>query len=119
VATLQPVVHMSRGIEKLHHLCKLLHRVAALYVEAKSSALRQDDEEDRDMAMVGNDLDMYLSQLGFMPPPSAENTISGMESGDGMGSGAPGPAQPADWFSGNRYIMGFMEEDLLDFDAMA
>jgi len=122
---------MSRGIEKLHRLCTLLCRVAALYVEAKSAAQRQnelEEEQDQDMAMVGNNLDMYLSRLGFLPLPqeqqyplneTSSNDLANPDGGDyGLENGSLGP-QLGDWFSGNRYIMGLMEgEDLFDFDEM-
>ncbi|OAP61648.1 hypothetical protein AYL99_03851 [Fonsecaea erecta] len=125
--SLQPALSMSRGIEKLHRLCKLLSQVAALYVEAKMQ-----EPEDEDMTMVGNDFDMYLSQLGFIPQPhpqpqthhpdGGESALHGGECElEGGGGGVGGTAvnqQPGlgDWFSGNRYVMGLMEEDLLDFD---
>ncbi len=105
-ASLQPVLSISQAIEKLHRLCKVLYQVAALYVEAKAQ-----QEKDQDMGMVGNDLDMYLSQLGFISQQhSGESTAAGDEFEP---SGAP---RLGDWFSGNRYIMGLMEEDFLDFD---
>ncbi|KIX98689.1 uncharacterized protein Z520_05990 [Fonsecaea multimorphosa CBS 102226] len=134
--TLQPALHMSRGIEKLHRLCKLLSQVAALYVEAKMQPQGQEDQDM--MTTVGNDFDMYLSQLGFISQPNQQHsgggggssTLAGgggeygLEEGGagGGGGGANGTAvniQPpglGDWFSGNRYVMGLMEEDMLDFD---
>lgn len=108
---------MSLGIEKLHRLCRVLCRVARLYVEAKA---RQ--QEDVDMSMVGNDFDMYLSQLGLISyqqhhHPSDSTVGGGGELGlTGMPTTTQAP-RLGDWFSGNRYIMGLMEEDLLDFDA--
>ncbi|KIW29830.1 uncharacterized protein PV07_05617 [Cladophialophora immunda] len=117
-ASLEPALSMSRGIEKLHRLCKILSQVAALYVEAKMP-----QQEDQDMTMVGNDFDMYLSQLGFIPQPQpgGESTISGAGEYGLEGSGATVNQQLGlgDWFSGNRYVMGLMEGDLLDFDPEA
>lgn len=68
------------------------------------------------MNMVGNDFDIYLSQLGFISPQlPSENTVAG---GGFWQSDAPAinqTAQLSDWFSGNMHVMGLMEEDLLDF----
>lgn len=107
---LQPVVSMSQGIEKLHRLCNVLYHVAALYVEAKAQ-----QQQDQGMSMVGNDFDMYLSQLGFISQQhSSDSTAAGGEFGLG-GVPAVNQARLGDWFSGNRYVMGLMEEDMLDF----
>lgn len=100
-------------MEKFYRLCKVLCQVATLYVEAKA----QDQEQhDQDMSMVGNDFDMYLSQLGFI---SSEQHNSSDDMAIAGGNAAPSQSstQLGDWFSGNSYIMGLMEEDLLDFDA--
>lgn len=103
---------MSQAIEKLHRLCKVLHQVAALYVQAKTQ-----QQQDQDMNMIGNDFDMYLSQLGFISQqPPSDSTVAGGEFGlGGVPAGIRAP-QLGDWFSGNRYVMGLMEEDLLDFN---
>jgi hypothetical protein len=97
-------------MEKFYRLCKVLCQVATLYVEAKA----QDQEQhDQDMSMVGNDFDMYLSQLGFVS--SAQHNPS--DDAGGNAAMNQSSTQLGDWFSGNSYIMGLMEEDLLDFDA--
>ena len=103
---------MSQGIEKLHRLCNVLYHVAALYVETKAQ-----QQQDQAMSMVGNDFDMYLSQLGFMTQQHpSEGTIAGGVFGlSGVHAINQAP-QLGDWFSGNRYVMGLMEEDLLDFN---
>ncbi|KAK6514978.1 hypothetical protein TWF506_007336 [Arthrobotrys conoides] len=110
--SLQPAISISQAIEKLFRLCKLLHQIAALYIEAKGQ-----QKQDSDMNMVGNDLDTYLSQLGF---------ISQNHAGEGVNvSSTPGPGtvplvssgqELGDWFSGNRYVLGLMEDDFLDID---
>lgn len=103
---------MSQAIEKLHRLCKVLYQVAALYVEAKAQ-----QQQDQDMSMVGNDFDMYLSQLGFISQQHlSESTVAGGEFGLGDVPVVNQGPQLGDWFSGNRYVMGLMEEDLWDFD---
>ena len=112
VTTLQPVLSMSEAIEKLHRLCQVLYKVAALYAEAKAQ-----QEEDQDMNMVGNDFDVYLSQLGFITP---QQPLDGPGGGGSFGnSELPAASQASqlnDWFSGNRRIMGLMEEDLSGFN---
>lgn len=114
-ASLQPVLSASPAIEKLHRLCKVLHQVAALYVEAKAQ-----QQQDQDMNMVGNDFDMYLSQLGFI---CQQHSGEAMADGDEWGLDSTDAANQAptlgDWFSGNQYILGLTEEDLLDFDPEA
>lgn len=154
IDSLQPTCAVSEGIEKLHRLFSVLYNVAMLYVEAKSKAQQQ----DTDMAPIGNEFDMYLSALGFMPvddtsgvpataaahgmagtttsPTNASGTDSGGPGGAAGTAGAGGGAgrfatantananamavqhqtnQLGDWFSGNRYMMGLLEEDLSQF----
>ncbi|KAH8883201.1 hypothetical protein GQ53DRAFT_732750 [Thozetella sp. PMI_491] len=115
IATLQPVLSMSEAIEKLHRLCQVLYKVAALYVEAKAK-----QQQDQDMSMVGNDFDMYLSQLGLMTQQPQQGvqpseTVVDREFGARDGFALNQASQLGDWFSGNRHIMGLMEEDLSDF----
>lgn len=96
---------MSQPVEKLHRLCQVLHQVAALYVEARAKA--QDQDQDTMMSMIGNDFDMYLSQLGLVPRQNFSTDFVGMEEEEGGGESA----QLAGWFSGNSHVMGLMEED--------
>ncbi|KHN94432.1 fungal specific transcription factor domain protein [Metarhizium album ARSEF 1941] len=94
----------SETIEKLYRLCQVMCDVASLYVEAKSQ-----QQQDQTMVPIGDEFEMYLSQLGFMP---TEDQAMGST---GTGSGPPPlsnqAAQLADWFSGNRNMMGLLEED--------
>lgn len=103
---------MSQAIEKLHRLCKVLYQVAALYVDAKAQ-----QQQDQDMSIVGNDFDIYLSQLGFI---SQQHPSDSADTGGDFGFGGVPDVNQAprlgDWFSGNRYIMGLVEDDLLDFN---
>ncbi len=103
---------MSEAIEKLHRLCQILYKVAALYIEAKAQQL-----QDQDMSMVGNDFDMYLTQLGFIAPQQpAEGMANPERFGEAEIPTANQTSQLSDWFSGNRRIMGLMEEDLSGFN---
>ena len=80
--------------------------VARLYVEAKSQ-----QQEDQAMIPIGDEFDMYLSQLGFIPN---EDPGAMAASGDPSGAtfGNQQVAQMADWFSGSKNLMGLLEQDL-------
>ncbi|KAK3311542.1 uncharacterized protein B0T15DRAFT_549129 [Chaetomium strumarium] len=135
VESLQPVCEASEAVAKLHRICQVLHNVASLCIRAKSAQRQQDPRQrDEDMAMVGSNIDMYLSQLGFMPPPpqqqqqqqfGAHPTIPGAppfaggEGGDvaiAEFSGASQANELGNWFSGNTHILGLLEEDLSEFE---
>lgn len=145
IDSLQPTCAVSEGIEKLHRLFSVLYNVAMLYVEAKSKAQQQ----DTDMAPIGNEFDVYLSALGFMPVDDASGLSAGGAAASHAMSGTTSPmnasgaeasgrfaaasananandnantmamqhqtSQLGDWFSGNRYMMGLLEEDLSQF----
>ena len=107
---------MSLAMERFHRTSKILYQVAALYVEAKEKSC--EPQYDVDMSIVGNNFDVYLSQLGFISPQP--HTASGgrapLET-SGMPTSDLASTQLSDWFSGNNYIMGLMEEDILDVDV--
>ncbi|CRG84816.1 putative transcriptional regulatory protein PB24D3,01 [Talaromyces islandicus] len=111
VASLQPALKMSQPVEKLHRLCQVLHQVAALYVEARAKA--QDDQDQGMMSMIGNDFDMYLSQLGLVPRQTCNGSIntSGISADFDMEGVVVESTQLAGWFSGNSHVMGLMEEE--------
>ncbi|KAK6355846.1 hypothetical protein TWF718_000227 [Orbilia javanica] len=110
--SLQPALSTSQAIEKLFRLCKLLHQIAALYIEAKGQ-----QQQDKDMNMVGNDFDTYLSQLGFIPQNHAGESINIPSAPASNSVPLANPGQElGDWFSGNRYVLGLMEDDFLDID---
>lgn len=125
----------------------MLYNVAMLYVEAKRNTGGPHSSQDTDMAPIGNEFDVYLSALGFMPvdeavggdvggvvggagtgglPPPALASPTGAEGGGTFPTGAMAVQQQqqqqqqqtnqlGDWFSGNRYMMGLLEEDLSQF----
>lgn len=115
VRSLEPACDVSSSVRKLHQLCQVLYNVAALYVEAKAL---------EPAPSAGNEFDVYLSQLGFMPVdeaamPSLQTELNGV-SGDvdpQMRSLAQ-TNQLEDWFSGKNYMMGLLEEDLSGINAM-
>jgi hypothetical protein len=112
-ASLEPLLSFSLAMEKFYRLSKTLCQVATLYVEAKAQGQEQ---HDQDTSSIGNDFDMYLSQLGFISSgqhiSSDDTAMPGSNAALDQSS-----TQLETWFSGNSYIMGLMEEDLLDFDT--
>lgn len=155
IASLQPTCAVSEGVDKLHRLFSVLQNVATLYVEAKTKA-NSSEPQDTDMAPIGNEFDVYLSALGFMPvdgdlsaaqaqaqvhqaqvhqahahaaaAAAAAAAAGGALPTSPVTAGAPFGASPVnhaaamhqtsqlgDWFSGNRYMMGLLEEDLSQF----
>jgi hypothetical protein len=111
VQSLQESHQISAAIGKLHQLSKVLYNVALLYVEAK-----RQQPLDEGMVPVGNEFDMYLSQLGFMP---MDETMA--DTGDAGSDLTRNLLQTAqmDWFSGGNHIMGLVEEDLSAFNTSA
>lgn len=116
VTSLQGSRTLSKAIDKLHRLCRIMCDVATLYVEAKEA---EKQTTDMDMAPVGNDFNMYLSQLGFLPPPPQSgldpNAMATGELDSEMLNASYQAAQLGDWFEGGRYMMGLLEEDLSQF----
>ncbi|CAM1501549.1 Fc.00g035330.m01.CDS01 [Cosmosporella sp. VM-42] len=96
----------SETAEKLWRLCHVMCDVATLYVEAKSQ-----QQEDQAMIPIGDEFDMYLSQLGFIPnEDQAAMAASGGPNEATFGNQQV--AQMADWFSGSKNLMGLLEQDL-------
>ncbi|KAL4867487.1 hypothetical protein BDV12DRAFT_119962 [Aspergillus spectabilis] len=134
VASLEPNRSLSTAISKLHRLCQVLSNVARLYIEAKTQAQTQ---ENQDLASVGLEFDTYLSALGLAPAANDGDTRWA------AAASVPGPTMPEElryqdaqthnpgttsmphmphmthlgnWFSGNQLMMGLLEEDLSMFD---
>ncbi|KAI1765784.1 fungal-specific transcription factor domain-containing protein [Hypoxylon sp. FL1150] len=101
VQSLEAASPLSHSIFKLHQLCQVLYNIAQLYIEAKAQ-----QPVDEDTVPFGNEFNMYLSQLGFMPTDQA---MGDFELGNGSMAQT---SQLGDWFSGNSYMMGLLEEDL-------
>lgn len=129
VLSLRPLTAHSEAIANLHRLCQVLCSVAKLYVEAKAQAARGQGSSnggDEVLASVGQEFDVYLSALGLAPPGVGDGAVDG---GSGSGTGADEMSdvmieggvsqrtQLGNWFSGNQYMMGLLEEDLslIDF----
>ncbi|CAK7231948.1 hypothetical protein SCUCBS95973_008096 [Sporothrix curviconia] len=165
-ASLQPLLALSPAIARMYGLSRLLHQLAALYVQAKQaendtaaevagaaaaagasevlvSMEQRESQMPTPMQMqidstgirgLGTDLDLYLSQLGFLPDPnstvmdleeaaSVPPTFTAVENTNVGAVIHPGAVidsssiQPRldDWFSRNTYVMGLVEDDLFDF----
>ncbi|KAI0130377.1 fungal-specific transcription factor domain-containing protein [Xylariales sp. AK1849] len=112
--SLQNSCNISPAIEKLYQLSNVLYNVALLYIEAKTQQTL-----DQDMVPVGNEFDMYLSQLGFMPmdESTAGGGVDGAAGGDDVTRSVLQTTQLGDWFSGGNHILGLVEEDLSTFDT--
>ncbi|KAI6775050.1 hypothetical protein HG530_001808 [Fusarium avenaceum] len=105
-ASIEETSDASETMQKLSRLCNLMSNVAALYVEAKSQ-----QQEDHAMVPIGDEFDVYLSQLGFMPAMDPNMNTAG---GDNNGAFAENSqvAQMADWMSGSRNLLGLLEQDI-------
>ncbi|KAL4977115.1 hypothetical protein BDW66DRAFT_150429 [Aspergillus desertorum] len=129
VESLKPDCSLSTAIFNLHRLCQVLSNVARLYLEAKAQAQTQ---ENQALASVGHEVNTYLSALGLAPSDVGDarwtGSAPGITSLGGMnypasqntGSNIPQAhiTQLGSWFSGKRYMMGLLEEDLSMFDPL-
>lgn len=116
VTSIETLRDGSETIGKLCRVFQMYRDVAVMYVEAKSQ-----HQEDQTMVPIGDEFDLYLGQLGFMPvddqgmdhatQPSASNPMLAPGGGSGQA------VQMADWFSGSRNMFGLLEEDLSQIDA--
>jgi hypothetical protein len=138
VTSLESCRTVSEGADKLYKMCHIFLQVAKLYMEAKtkeastpsgppSTAHMQSDGtfyvpsdgKGLDINSV-NEFDPYLSALGLVPNaawPSvttfapAQDNLETFVQGQ-MDSSAMNHNSVQDWFSGSRYIMNLMEEDI-------
>jgi hypothetical protein len=83
-----------------------MSNVAALYVEAKSQ-----QQEDQTMVPIGDEFDVYLSQLGFMPVMDPNMNAAGSDPNAAFPDNSQ-VAQMADWMSGSRNLLGLLEQDI-------
>ncbi|KAF2258211.1 fungal-specific transcription factor domain-containing protein [Lojkania enalia] len=133
VSSLESCRTVSEGADKLYKMCHLFLQVAKLYIEAKrkelSQHLRGSPQGDYYQTANGatqnldfstmTQFDPYLSALGltnsaWSMSASFPQNHPGIEVFQGMEAGNMGGNQNTvqDWFSGSRYIMGLMEDDI-------
>jgi phage terminase small subunit len=115
VATLRSLEYLSEGVAKLYRLCDIFQKIAELYTQAKiQEANRHNQQNDissdpviESMQPAVNDIDGYLSSIGFAPP-STPNTFSGVLVDDAQLDAD----YLSNWFDGNNTLMGLLEQDL-------
>jgi hypothetical protein len=110
VESLRSARDASETVEKLYRLCQVMYETAALYVEAKAK-----QQQDGNMAPIGDEFQMYLSQLGLMPvddqPMAAPDATQPAQMNAQMVQ-----AQVADWFLSSQKMFGLLDEDLPQMD---
>ncbi|UKZ84474.1 uncharacterized protein TrAFT101_000384 [Trichoderma asperellum] len=112
VDSLEAARGLSEPIDKLYLLCKVMFDIAKLYVEAKAQ-----QQQDENSIPIGDEFEMYLSQLGFIPN---EDQVMANASTNDAGAPVQGGGQVsqlADWFFGSRNMIGLLEEDLSQIDS--
>ncbi|KAF2472790.1 fungal-specific transcription factor domain-containing protein [Lindgomyces ingoldianus] len=138
VISLESCRTISDGADKLYKMCHMFLQVAKLYAEAKNKEIEAQNEhtnqngfyvpasseQNLDLSAM-TQFDPYLSALGLVP--NSAWPMAGFVGMDGSAEGASAAGGEAlqaafdhtggqntvqDWFSGSRYIMGLMEEDI-------
>jgi hypothetical protein len=117
VATLKSLSHLSEGVGKLYRLCDIFQKVADLYVQAKAQeAMRMSMQSNNTAPMTQpsmqpaiNDIDGYLSAIGFAPP-AMDNFANNPISGDQLDA-----TYLNDWFQGNSSLIGLLDQDLSSY----
>ncbi|RKK99415.1 hypothetical protein BFJ70_g17510 [Fusarium oxysporum] len=104
-ASIEETSDTLETMQKLSRLCNIMANVAALYVEAKSRQL-----EDQAIVPMGDEFDVYLSQLGLVPTMDSTMNNAGNPNA-GFGDNAQ-VNQMADWMSGSRNLLGLLEQDI-------
>jgi hypothetical protein len=116
VATLRSLSHLSEGVGKLYRLCDIFQKVADLYVQAKAQeAMRMTMQSSKNampmtqpsMQPAINDIDGYLSAIGFAPPAMTESFANNPTGGDQLDA-----TYLNDWFQGNSSLIGLLDQDL-------
>ena len=114
VATLQSLSHLSEGVSKLCRLCDVFQKVADLYVQAKAQEATRITLQNNSAAPTTqpsmqpaiNDIDGYLSAIGFAPP-ATENFANNATGNEQLNA-----SYLNDWFCGNSSLMGLLEQDI-------
>lgn len=114
VATLKSLSHFSDGVAKYYRLCDIFQKVADLYVQAKSQEAARMTQQNANTAAQTqgsmqpaiNDIDGYLSAIGFAPP------VPDNFNGTPAGGNQLDANYLNDWFYGSSSLMGLLEQDL-------
>ena len=135
VSSLESCRSLSEGADKLYKLCHVFLQIAKLYVEAKererenqimyqqasNGQFYSENPQSFDTSAL-EQFDPYLSALGLAPNsgwPMGNMATDVQTAGTAAASFQTGfetnPNALQEWFSGSRYIMGLMEEDMTMF----
>jgi hypothetical protein len=115
VEGLKASTHLSTGIAKLHHFCDLFRKVAELYVEKKMQDPAQEgvqvsgDHPQPVQKSSNNEVDEYLSALGFLEPIQNDITENGLAGLFGQDEQVHA-GYMRNWFHGNTALVGASEE---------
>lgn len=102
VATLRELRRFAAGMAKLHALCDIFCKVATLYVQAKANETLAGSSWSGQPTV--NEIDTYLETIGFAAAPLPDpNAIL-------QGNDAFDPDFLNDWFQGNSFLIGFLEQ---------
>lgn len=132
VVSLESSRTVSEGADKLYKMCHLFLRVAKLYVETKTkeaATVRRSPsltteggfyrQGTANLTIDMNTMtqfDPYLSALGLLPnsawPASGYPPIRSETETETLAQGRFDPSISQDWFSGSRYLMNLMEDDI-------
>ncbi|CEJ89569.1 hypothetical protein VHEMI05407 [[Torrubiella] hemipterigena] len=109
----------SEAMEKLYRLCQVMYDVLAIYVETKTQ-----HPQDQGFVPMGDEFEMYMGQLGLIPMEDhtmgnagGANTAAGQQDVAASVQNSSQVAQIADWFSGNRNMVGLLEADLSNIES--
>jgi hypothetical protein len=120
VEGLKASTHLSAGIAKLYHFCDLFRKVAELYAEKRTEGPVQEGAQNHEshsqpVQQSNNEVDEYLSALGFLEPSQVQaagsdfNGLFGQD--EQMHAG-----YMRNWFHGNTALVGAPEEDFTYLD---
>lgn len=109
----------SEAMEKLYRLCQVMYDVLAIYVETKTQ-----HPQDQGFVPMGDEFEMYMGQLGLIPMEDhamgnagTNTTTAGQADVAASVQNSSQVAQIADWFSGNRNMVGLLEADLSNIES--
>lgn len=145
IASLHALCSISQSVDRLHNICSVFGTVARLYVEAKTrnkagenaglTSVGQEFEVYLSALGLapGNSITngqgffqpdaMLATQIGVPESATPMTELAGpVMQPQGQGQGAMPEAemiqaaQLGNWFYGNQYMMGLLEEDLVHFN---
>ncbi|KAJ5672818.1 transcriptional regulator family: Fungal Specific TF [Penicillium longicatenatum] len=145
IASLQVLCSISQSVDRLHNICSVFGTVARLYVEAKTRSKAGENPglasvgQEFDVYLSALGLapgSAITSGQGYCQPAAMLTSQAGVPESAPRMAELAGPAmqlqgqsqeamseaemmqtaQLGNWFSGNQYMMGLLEEDLVQFN---